>query len=609
MSHMTLRAYQGDAKTLLAFDLPKAGTRDLAGFTIQCRPGNHRAYYLRNSLRFKDPGHHAQDSTEPANSSVNAPIHKFRWMHVPGSSHQGLEPYSGKYTYTVTPRYFDANASMKPLDPDQSATIDVDVVPFRTKGLELAFTRGYVQSQAFVGHFGPKALIRPYGYELLYDTSDVSGKSSAGDPFTYLNEYEWLGYTARRKIFEILDEVLGDEDLRLDLFAYDLNEPDLIGILLKLAEQGRVRVILDNADLHHSSHPGPPFRNAEDEFEWRFKGAAPGADKNILRGQFSRYSHDKIMVVSDKGGNPVKVLTGSTNFSVTGLYVNSNHVLVFSDPDVVSTYAELFRIVWEGKVRRDSFLASDLADKPFLFDSAQTPPTTISFAPHSSTFARTTLENLVKRIEAEGENGAGGSVLFAVMQLDGDKSLLDGDDNPVYTALVNLHDNESIFSFGIADTTEGLRLYKPAEKEGVLVSGKPTNTKLPRPFNQVPSVGRGHQVHHKFVVCGFNGHDPVVYCGSSNLSLGGEQQNGDNLLEIHDRDVATAFAIEALGLVDHFQFLDRYADETKRTTTPPATSQLEAAEQAEWFLSTTGEWATAYYDPNDLHYVDRRLFA
>jgi hypothetical protein len=61
------------------------------------------------------------------------------------------------------------------------------------------------------------------------------------------------------------------------------------------------------------------------------------------------------------------------------------------------------------------------------------------------------------------------------------------------------------------------------------------------------------------VVCGLNGNDPVVYCGSSNLAGGGEAQNGDNLLAIHDADVATAFAIEALGLVDHYDFLDRMA--------------------------------------------------
>jgi hypothetical protein len=107
-------------------------------------------------------------------------------------------------------------------------------------------------------------------------------------------------------------------------------------------------------------------------------------------------------------------------------------------------------------------------------------------------------------------------------------------------------------------------------------------------------------------VCGFNDDDPVVFCGSSNLALGGEANNGDNLLAIHDGDVATVFAIEALSLVDHFDFLDRSAAGQKKA--PPA-SKLQAAEKAGWFLSTTGKWAEKYFDPSDLHSVDRQLFA
>ena len=97
---------------------------------------------------------------------------------------------------------------------------------------------------------------------------------------------------------------------------------------------------------------------------------------------------------------------------------------------------------------------------------------------------------------------------------------------------------------------------------GVQVTGKPGQVTLPEPFDQVPSLP-GHEIHDKFVVCGLNGNNPVVYCGSSNLASGGEAENGDNLLAIHDADVATAFAIEALGFVDHYNFLDRMANPKK----------------------------------------------
>ena len=147
------------------------------------------------------------------------------------------------------------------------------------------------------------------------------------------------------------------------------------------------------------------------------------------------------------------------------------------------------------------------------------------------------------------------------------------------------------------------------QKTGALVSGKPTKTKLPPPFDQVPSVGLGHQIHHKFVVCGFNGKNPVVFCGSSNLAEMGEEVNGDNLIAIHDTDIATVFAIEALTLVDHFDFLDRSSTVAKQTPAKiKAASKQEQADKAQWFLSTSDHWVQPYFDKNDLRCVDRELF-
>ncbi|MDQ6893114.1 MAG: phospholipase D-like domain-containing protein [Acidobacteriota bacterium] len=590
---LSVRAHVGDAKTLLAFDLDESATNDLAGFTVQVAPPGVEPYYLLNELQFKTPTDHAQDATVPPNSSINAPIHKFRWLHVPGSSHQGLTPVFGKYQYTVTPRYFDARGSLKPLDPTLGLAIQVEVGPFSKKGLAVGFTRGFTQSQAFVRHFGLKALIRPKGKQLLFDTTVESGVNARGQHYTYDDEYEWLGFTARERILEILHEVVSNKNLRLDVFAYDLNEPNVIEILIGLAKQGRVRIILDNAALHHGT-PAKP----EDQFEKLFRAAAkpPG---EVLRGKFGRYSHGKVFVVSDADGAR-RVLTGSTNLSVTGLYVNSNHVLVFDDPKVAAKYAEVFEESWNDKAAAGKFRKSPLSQGTFSFSSASVPATDISFSPHDAPVANAILDALVQRIQREGSKSKSvGSVLFAVMQMDVGTG-------PVFPALRTLHATKDIFSFGISDSPGGIFLYRPRSTRGVLVTGKPVNTQLPPPFNQVPGVGLGHQVHHKFVVCGFSGPDPVVYCGSSNLAALGEGANGDNLLAIHDGDVATVFAIEALALVDHFDFLDRSSagPNSKKTA-----SKQGAAVKAGWFLSTDGKWARPYYDPKDLRSVDRRLFA
>jgi hypothetical protein len=610
--NFSLRAYRGDAKTLLAFNLAdKKSAKDLAGFTIQCKPDGEPAYFIHNNLKFEKLGDHAQDSNESPYSSINAPIHKFRWVHVPGSVHQGTKPFLGDYTYTVTPRYFDGNQSLKPLDPGLSASATILVDGYSKDSFALGFTRGYTQSQAFVNHFGLKAQVQPKGRSLLFDTSEVSGKNAKGEEFTFKDEYDWLGFTAREKIFTLLADVVAKPELFVDVFAYDLNEPDLIEVLLKLAKQGRIRVILDNAALHHAGKTKSttaakskkskkaPF---EDLFEAEFVKAA-GNKKLLIRGKFGRYAHDKVFIVSKNGNGsktPFRVLTGSTNFSVTGLYVNSNHILVYDDEQVAGWYAGVFEEAWETDVKKGAFIESEWSNQTFSAKANGIPKTDITFAPHNPKEAGKVLGALVDRIKQEGKKKKTvGSVLFAVMAIDQGVS-------PVYTALKTLHSDQSIFSYGISDSPGGISLYPLGKKTGVLVTGKPVNTQMPPPFNQVPNIGGvGHQIHHKFVVCGFNGDNPVVFCGSSNLAQGGETNNGDNLLAIYDGDVATVFAIEALLLVDHFDFLDRSA----KPKAKKKASKQQAAVDAGWFLGTTDAWATKYFDSRDLHAMDRQLFA
>jgi len=597
---LSVRAYRGDAKTLLAFNLTKAATKQLAGFTVHVAPQGQDPYFLFNFLRFEKPGDHAQDDAESPYATINAPLHRFRWLHVPGSIHQGLKPFFGPYTYTVTPRYF-VGASMQPLDQTLSVAVTIDVVPFQKGKLALGFTRGFTQSQAFVNHFGKDAKIQPANAPLLFDTSVESGVNAKGEHFTYKAEYEWLGFTARDRVFGILNDVLANPALSLDMFAYDLNEPDLCTILIALGKQGRVRIILDDSGDHHSATKP----KKEDDFEKAFNQAPPAAPAAVLRGNFDRYAHDKVLVVKN-GGAPVKVLTGSTNFSVTGFYVNSNHVLVFDDPGVATLYANLFQKVWDQHVAADLFRATNFSTDPFPFAGGGLPGMAITFAPHEQARSQALMDALAARIAQEGKKGKTvGSVLFAVMNLDQGTS-------PVYDALKGVHENDTIFSYGISDDPGGINLYRPQSKKGVLVTGKPINTVLPKPFNQVPNITFGHQVHHKLVVCGFNGPTPIVYCGSSNLAVLGETQNGDNLLAIEDDDVVTAFAIEAVALVDHFDFLDRHATPKKNKNAPPAPPpavMTAAAVDAGSFLHTDDKWAKPFFDPKDLRSVDRKLFA
>jgi hypothetical protein len=552
---LSVKAYVGDTKTLLAFNFQsKQDAAGLAGFTIFCQPpGQLQGYYLKNTLRFENPGAHSQVGNDPA-STINAPIQKFRWTHYPGTVHQGVSPALGAYSYTVTPRYFDAKGSMKALDASLSVTVKVNVGPFEKGSVKLGFTRGYMQSSAYVRNFGASTPVVPDTKDLDFDVNTQAGTNN-GQPITFAQIYTWMGETARQRIFDVLNRVVNDPTLTLKVFAYDLNEPDVVRILLMLAGQGRVRIILDSSS-EHVTQSGKD-ETSEDQFTDRFNQQKK-KPSDIIRGAFDRYSHDKVFIVL-RNNAAIQVLTGSTNFSLTGLYVNANHVLVFEDANVAAHYDEVFEQSWKvlsgiskwpNKASATAFAGTALATQPYRPPAGFAPAMQITFSPHTAADVNTILGGIADRIDQETRSEKG-NVIFAVMQIARSSGA-------VCEKLGALHATESVYSYGISDAPDGIFLYSPGHATGVQVTGKPSQVTLPPPFDQVPSLP-GHEIHDKFVVCGLNGADPVVYCGSSNLAAGGEGENGDNLLAIHDADVATVFAIEALGLVDHYNWLDRWA--------------------------------------------------
>src|SRR5262249_39213931 len=160
-------------------------------------------------------------------------------------------------------------------------------------------------------------------------------------------------------------------------------------------------------------------------------------------------------------GKAVKVMTGSTNFSVTGLYVNSNHILVFDNPAVAAKYAEVFDSALQGQGKAPGVLHSKLSSQTFLFNSQGIPPPHTTFSPHTDAYALQILNGVVNRVNQEGKKTKSlGNVLFAVMEIGKGTG-------PVYPALQKLHANQSIFSYGISDTTSGISLYRPGAKQGV----------------------------------------------------------------------------------------------------------------------------------------------
>ena len=535
-------SYTGDGAVLLAFNLDDDKMDDLAGFAVKCKAPHTETYptdeyWLKNRLDFEKPLT-AEDELTPNKwvSSNKAPFQTFHWTHFPNAG-------PGRYRYTSYPVYFDG-AGIKLAG---GLALDIDLNYRICTDFELGFTRGYISSQAYADKF-KNAAIQPKKKTIEFAT----------DP--YVKQYEWLGSHARKILFDLLNESEGDDSIALDVFVYDFNEPDMIRVLCAMGS--RVRVFMDDSASHVKASSLEP----------KAKEKMLESNVKVKTGKFGRYAHNKV-IIQKKNGVPVKVLTGSANFSIRGLYVQANSILLFDDPDIAQLYETAFEQAFtDAKGFRKSEIASRWHGAKVDNDS----PVSVSFAPHRGPFS-------LDRV-AEAMESARSSVMFAMMELRGTGRVMD---------LLKELGRRDLYSMGTIELKGQLDMFKPGrEGQSDFTSFAYLKKSVSKTFRKEVSGGSGRSIHHKFVVCDFNSKSPMVFCGSSNFAAGGETKNGDNLIAIQDQDAAVSYAIEAIRLYDHYKF--RSQQEKSTSSSPMA-------------LVGNDRWTTRYLDPKNIKYTERNL--
>ena len=570
---LTLVLYRGEDMVLLAFDVDQSlRTPDFVGFGIEYRIGTQASWYpVYNFLTFKKlrlqaeafEKAHPKDPPDFSHKvSMRSPIQRFRWIHVPS------RPLDSRVTYRASALFW--NGDNQP--PVSRATVEATIdLASKTRGafLNVGFTRGYATSQGYLRKF-------PRGKTIL----PAKGKSELAFTTTPFEaddrEYPWLGFEARRLLFEFLDECLQKPTISLDVFVYDFSDPELVSRLQKFKK--RLRIVIDNSAKHGQS--------TSDETKAAALLAKSAGAQNVARHKFSRLQHNKVLIAKDTQG-PVAVLTGSTNFSLRGLYIQANNVLLFRDRDIAQWYADAFQAAFP---KPTGFAASASAAKWFEKKVPGAGSYRFCFSPHQDA-------ELSMRPVADAVDGAKRSVFYAI-------AFRGAQTGPADLAL-NQIDAQKLLVMGVAD--------KPGTKKGkndtvVQLPGrgrqalKPSALKanLPEPFKTEWTGGSGVRMHHKFVICDFNGDDPVVFTGSSNLASGGEENNGDNLIEIRDARVVTAYAVEAVRIFDQYAFRNRMEQAKKKP---------DALDLAEPPTGNKKAWWEPSFEKDNYRLRDRKLFS
>ena len=508
----TLKAYRGEGMLLLAMNWKKGlPPDDFVGFSIEYKEPNGKKYFsLKNRISFLDKN---GKTNNVSLSSMQSPFQKFRWVHFPRNA-----DLKGNFCYIVKPVFMNINDELS-YGESQDIEIGLSRETYPNK-LNVAFTRGFVSSQAFVDRYEanggiPKLLPSKAKFGLDFEPKHPKAKEA----------HSWMGFEATKEILDILDEAIEDKDAEIKVVAYDLNQPEVVNRLIKLG--ARLKIIIDNSGDHGKDDSAESIA---------FKRLEISTNGNVKRHHMSQLQHNKTIVIN---GPKIKAaVCGSTNFTWRGFYVQSNNAVIIRGAKAIKPFLDAFDNYWEFDNAKNYGKTSSAEWNDLQLTGIDAK---VSFSPHSSS------NTLLDEIADDMENKTSSSLFYSL-------AFLFQTSGSIRDAITRLTNNNKIFIYGVSDKkVGGLDLQKPNGNISPVFASEIAKN-LPEPFKSEPVGGSGTRMHHKFVVIDFNKPSARVYLGSYNFSPTADKKNGENLLLIRDRKIATSYMIEALRIFDHYHF-------------------------------------------------------
>lgn len=534
---LSVRAIAGSNAILLAMNYPKSKRTGLKGFAIHRTDHTaDEAFWLEGMKVFAATDPHLAPGSRV--STREHPIQDFGWA-----------DYTAKPGHIYSYRVLALKGDPAHLEP--AAEVEVKVAAESPEGgdHDVYFNRGVGASQEYARRFGKR---KP---------GSAGGDADPAWVWLSRGNFEAItGFIARAK----------SSAWGLRIGAYELHLPRVLDALKAAIDRGVDVQIMHDAD---PEDPGPQNQAA-------IKTAGIDPDLVIDR-VTSAISHNKVIVLL-KGKKPVAVLTGSTNFSASGVFGHANVAHVVEDPAIAKAYLDYWTL-----------LAGNPAAKPLkqalskLALPAVPPPlgTSTVFSPRSKADALDYYAGLA---------GAAKDALFMTFAFgmhDVFKAVYRSGTAPLRYALF-----EKLLGPGVkkadvpAATQEMIDLRKMVENRfavGARLAGNPLDGWL---HEQLTGLSRRVlYIHTKFMLVDPLGADPIVVSGSANFSKASSDANDENMLVIRGNTrVADIYLTEYMRLWEHFAFR-----EWASTATP-----ADAAKPR--LLDPTDKWSGRYFGDTDL---------
>ncbi len=560
---LTVNAIAGTHVVMLGLDMDKSKVAGLLGFAIKRTDHTENEWYWLKGMRafketYPNPPEGASFSTQ------DSPVQDFLWSDFTAKPDHN-------YSYEVVP----VRGSPKTLTYDNAVavTLTTESEDIQNQTHSIYFNRGVIGSQAYTREFvkppsklkgaqkaaAYKWLSRGLEEAMLAFISQANSRRYALRAAVY--EFDWTPVSeALKKAFGACDDVR---------IIFDARVPGG-----KKGAENKKRIDAAKKQLRHHG-----LLNSK---------TGKGEAVAIPREQNPSYiAHNKFIVLLDNG-NPVSVWTGSTNFTESGIFGQSNVGHAVKDANVATAYHEYWKL-----------LAQDPAANSLATDDEKQTPTLVAFPPPKGVTpvfsprkdlgqlnwyakALASASNLDCFTAAFGVN----KVFLSVFQK-----------KEPYLRYIFL-EKWAVKNADVEKTKKALTVDPFVQ---VAVGAKLPDASVFGSLNEfLNTISKNVRfTHNKFALVDPLGDDPVVVTGSANFSDASTTQNDENMLVIRgDKRVADIYLGEYMRLWRHHNYRDIVIKVNEAT-----------GKEEHNYLTSSDSWTKDYYRPGSVKSKRRETFS
>lgn len=530
----------------------------------------------------------------PGQTTAAYPIQKFYWKDVYARP-VADQTKQRTFRYKVTPLE-GTPGSLQPMKALPILTTNaVTLTGACSDSITAIFNRGLISTQ----HVSAALKNNPTQSSLRAQTKNPKSalrKDLAGDMIQTLT-----GFVAR-----------ADKGGTIYAALYELTDTELIASLVGL--KNKLNIVL--ADI-----VGKPKKGGSEEVV----GENDASKASLKAASFLAYRlapsshivHNKFLVYCDGKGQPQAVLTGSCNWTDTGLCAQTNNAIVIEDAGVAARYLAYWKQLKSDEAQHNAggafqgaaLRSFDGVAKQLKLDAGTDNTSTLTsyFSPCTPKQRGKSTGKTAEPMPVDMKDlnarvlSAKDAVLFLAF-IPGKPSIVD------FAAAAQLK-NKDLFVRGCLTSPDSAGQFEydlkgtsppkkqkgvknpPAKQDPRVISAKALDSKTIPAGWQKELLNAGFAItHDKIVVIDPFADDCVVVTGSHNLGYQASYNNDENLLMIEgNKKLAMAYATHVLDVYDHFAW--RWMLQTGQ----PVDAQLKTKpdDWLDWYFDASGNIKTA----------------